>query len=173
MAMRWRMPFTIPPIEELAIPGVSVLILFLAYTSQYLFYYMEPGPLSRNQALWFNVFVLGIWWCYDRAVTTDPGPNGWVERVIDIEDEVESEEDEAGDSRPKRGMRWCKKCEAIKPPRAHHCRQCGRYISYPDLCDTMLNTLVVFPKWTITVLGPRIASPIRTSPIFSASSFTP
>jgi len=124
-AMRWRMPFSIPSIEDLAIPGVSVLILFLAYTSQYLFYYIEPGPLSKNQAIWFNIFVFGIWWCYDQACTVDPGRKGWVQKVVDDGDD--SEEEDTEDAKLKKGMRWCKKCEAIKPPRAHHCRQCGRY----------------------------------------------
>jgi palmitoyltransferase len=118
-----RLPFCLGSIESLAIPAVSFLILFLAYTSQYLFYYVEPGPLSGTQALWFNVFVLCIWFCYDRACTVDPGSKGWVEQVHGTSDHgTEGTE-------LKKGMRWCKKCEAVKPPRAHHCRQCGRYTS--------------------------------------------
>ena len=29
-------------------------------------------------------------------------------------------------------MRWCKKCSALKPPRAHHCTMCGRCILKMD-----------------------------------------
>lgn len=123
-AIHWRLPFAIPSIEDLAIPAVSVLILFLAYTSQYLFYYIEPGPFSKDQAIWFNVFVFCIWLCYDRACTVDPGPKGWVNKVTRSDDE--SDEDESEEVVLKKGMRWCRKCDAIKPPRAHHCKQCER-----------------------------------------------
>src|ERR1700712_121143 len=122
MPPRLRLPFSLPAIEDLAIPAVSVLILFLAYTSQYLFYYIEPGPLGGTQALWFNGFVLCIWWCYDRACTVDAAPRGWVRKAIPGVDE----DDEDGGLKLEKGMRWCKKCEAIKPPRAHHCKKCGR-----------------------------------------------
>lgn len=33
-----------------------------------------------------------------------------------------------------RGPRYCRTCESYKPPRAHHCRQCKRYVR-------VLNTL--------------------------------
>jgi palmitoyltransferase len=120
-----RLPSSLPSIEALAIPAVSTLILFLAYTSQYLFYYIEPGPLSKNQAIWFNILVLAIWVCYDRACTVDPGPKGWVGRIGLDEEEAE---DDAPDQETRR-KRWCKKCDTVKPPRAHHCKQCGRYAS--------------------------------------------
>ena len=123
LVLRWPCP--ILSIEDLAIPAVSFLIFFLAYTSQYLFWYLEPGPLNKTEAIWFNVLVLCIWYCYDRACTVDPGPKGWVEKANKtVED---SEDEESAVLKIEKGMRWCKKCEAIKPPRAHHCRKCGRY----------------------------------------------
>ena len=109
-----RLPCPFTSLEDLAVPATAFLIIFLAYTSQYLFYYLEPGPLTKTEAIWFNVLVLGIWWCYDRACTADPGQKGWVDRA-----KVPAEESKT---------RWCKKCDAEKPPRAHHCRKCGRYI---------------------------------------------
>jgi hypothetical protein len=118
MALFRRMP----SVDQLAIPGVSILILFLAYSSQYLFYYIDPGPLTKSQALWFNGFVFGIWWCYDRACTVDPGPRGWVRKIG-----LSGDEDDGEDAILEKGKRWCRKCEAVKPPRAHHCKQCGRY----------------------------------------------
>lgn len=69
----------------------------------------------------------------------DPGVKGWVGRIgngkeKDSGDEGEGEEEDGDEKEEeevklKRGMRWCKKCEAVKPPRAHHCRKCGRYFS--------------------------------------------
>ena len=119
------MALSIPSLEQLAIPGVSILILFLAYTSQFLFYYIDPGPLTRSQALWFNGFVLGIWWCYDRACLVDPGPRGWVRKVG-----LGGDDDDGEDVILGKRKRWCSKCEAVKPPRAHHCKQCGRFAPF-------------------------------------------
>ena len=122
-----RFPFSIPTIEAFAIPGVSLLISFLSYSSQFLFYFIEPGPLTHNEALVFNGFVLGIWWCYNLACTTDPGPKGWVGKGVSRSNKgKESVEGEDEDAQLKEGMRWCKKCDAPKPSRSHHCRQCGR-----------------------------------------------
>ncbi|KAL3423477.1 DHHC zinc finger domain-containing protein [Phlyctema vagabunda] len=113
-------------IQALAVPAVCILIAFLAYTSQILFYHLEPGPLSRKEAIWFNGLVFCLWWCYAEAVRVDPGPKGWVERFAE---DVDANED--GETL-KKGVRWCKKCEAVKPPRAHHCRACGRCIPKMD-----------------------------------------
>ncbi|KUJ24137.1 zf-DHHC-domain-containing protein [Mollisia scopiformis] len=118
----------VPAIEDLAIPAVSGLILFLTYSSQYLFHYIEPGPLTKGEAIWFNVLVGCVWWCYDCACTVDPGEEGWVGRGV----REEEDEDEDGEVKLRKGMRWCKKCEAVKPPRAHHCRKCGRCIPKMD-----------------------------------------
>jgi palmitoyltransferase len=123
--IHWHLPFSIPSVEDLAIPAVSVLIIFLAYTSQYLFYYIEPGPLSRDQAIWFNVFVFALWVCYDSACTVDPGRKGWVQKVVESAEDSGDEED--GEGKLTKGTRWCKKCDAVKPPRAHHCKQCERH----------------------------------------------
>lgn len=126
-----RIPFRISAIEDLAIPAVSILIIFLAYTSQCLFYYIEPGPLEGAEFWWFNAFVLAIWWCYERACRVDPGPKGWVEKAALAGNKEGQKEDEAVAEKVVelgQNMRWCKKCKAVKPPRAHHCKQCKRYI---------------------------------------------
>lgn len=132
--MPLRRPFRIQSIEDLAIPAVSLLIIFLAYTSQCLFYYIEPAPLQGADFWWFNTFVLAIWWCYERACSVDPGPKGWVDKATsdgreDEDDDIERERE----VKLGKGIRWCKKCKAVKPPRAHHCRQCGRYFYLPSL----------------------------------------
>src|SRR4051812_27796331 len=120
----------LPPVAVFAIPAVSTLIFFLSYTSQYLFYFIDPGPLTRAQAVWFNGFVLCIWWCYDRACTVDPGRRGWVKKATGG---VVPTHEGDGNAGPEKGVRWCKKCKAVKPPRAHHCRQCGRYAFWTSI----------------------------------------
>lgn len=108
-------------IKQLAIPAVCLLIIFLSYSSQYLFFYIEPGPLTIKQGTWFNLSILAIWWSYYKACTVDPGRKGWVEDVV-MKGAVGAEAEIL-----KKKMRWCRKCEMVKPPRAHHCKQCNRY----------------------------------------------
>ncbi|KIX01631.1 uncharacterized protein Z518_09357 [Rhinocladiella mackenziei CBS 650.93] len=94
---------------------VVVLIAFLSYSSQYLFYRIEPGPLTQKEKIVFNALVACIWICYARACITDPG------RVpLDWADATETRQ------------RYCRKCEAIKPPRSHHCKVCQRCIPKMD-----------------------------------------
>ncbi|PMD20802.1 zf-DHHC-domain-containing protein [Hyaloscypha hepaticicola] len=161
-------PFT--SLEDLAIPGVSILIIFLAYTSQYLFYYIEPGPLTKTEAIWFNLFVLGMWWCYDRACFVEAGPKGWVGKVI--RDEGESE-NEAEDNLLKKGIRWCKKCDAVKPPRAHHCRKCGSCIPKMDHhCPWIANCVshTTYPHFLRFVLYAVVSMSILTYHLFIRAS---
>jgi ribosomal protein L40E len=159
----------VPALEDLAIPAVSTLIIFLAYTSQYLFYYIEPGPLGTRESIWFNVFVGCIWVCYDRACTVDPGRKGWVGRISNAEaDDEDEDEDGEGAVKLQKGMRWCKKCDAVKPPRAHHCRKCARYSTFPHCLKKgqRLITADVSQKWTTIVPGPQTAS---LTPLFRIS----
>ncbi|TQS39062.1 hypothetical protein Golomagni_00418 [Golovinomyces magnicellulatus] len=99
---------------NLAVLAVCSTVFFLAYTSQYLFYYIEPGPLNESQAIWFNLSVFLIWLCYYRACTTEAAPKGWVSKAIPT-----------GDIKLEKIVRWCKKCQKVKPPRAHHCKTCA------------------------------------------------
>ncbi len=109
-------------ISQLAVPGVSLLVAFLAYSSQVLFRYIEPHALDGRQAVIFNVLVACIWICYLRACFTDPGQLPAHLHKLDAAPQEEAV------------RRWCKKCEAPKPPRAHHCKQCGRYSSGESAC---------------------------------------
>lgn len=106
-------------ISQLAPPAVSLLIVILAYGSQIYFRYIEPYALEHQQTLVFNATVACIWICYARACWSDPGrvPSSWMPDGVDAKEL---------DDRSHR-YRWCKKCEAFKPPRAHHCKTCNRY----------------------------------------------
>ncbi|UKZ90343.1 uncharacterized protein TrAFT101_005366 [Trichoderma asperellum] len=105
-----------PFIQSLAVPAVCLLIAFLSYFSQVLFNHstLDPGPLSRTESTTFNILLLCLWVSYFRAVTVDPGRYVFADQVIEAEG------------------RWCKKCQAPKPPRAHHCRHCQRCIPKMD-----------------------------------------
>lgn len=105
-------------ISQLAIPAVSVLISFLAYTSQYFFLRFEDAPLQKDEVWKINIFALCIWICYYRACYVDPGrlPS---DRKSESADKQEKESSSGR-------QRWCRRCEAYKPLRAHHCKTCQR-----------------------------------------------
>ncbi|KAG5287722.1 palmitoyltransferase pfa4 [Histoplasma capsulatum G186AR] len=120
-------------ISCLAIPAVSFLVAFLAYSSQYIFLYLEPSPPSKDQLIKFNALVACLWICYYRACTTDPGqvPAGWQPPV------AKNALDTRGAARNNTQyssyrQRWCQRCDSFKPPRAHHCKTCQRCIPKMD-----------------------------------------
>ncbi|KAL5357321.1 DHHC palmitoyltransferase-domain-containing protein [Aspergillus floccosus] len=111
-------------ISRLAIPSVCALISFLAYSSQYFFLHFEPAPLTKDEAWRLNIAALCIWITYYRACTVDPGriPKDW---------HPDGDKQPAKDGLAER-QRWCRRCEAFKPPRAHHCKTCQRCIPKMD-----------------------------------------
>jgi palmitoyltransferase len=115
MSFRWSLGL-------LAVPAVLTLVIFLAFSSQWLFSRTEPGPLDTNEFYLFNSLIVILLICYARAVLTDPGhvPADW---------KPTGEPD--GSSFSAR-QRWCRKCKAYKPPRAHHCKICKRCIPKMD-----------------------------------------
>lgn len=68
-----------------------------------------------------------IWICYDRACFADAGriPR----KIIEVDDSEDEEAEERKDAL-RSSVRWCKKCVAVKPPRAHHCKICERYYGF-------------------------------------------
>lgn len=132
-------------------PAVCLLIIFLAYTSQYLFFTaknLDPGPPTKKQTITFNALLACLWWTYYRACTVSPGrydpavagSTGNKPTSDDRRGGEDSSSDEDGESAfgpagappggP--GTRWCTKCNVAKPPRAHHCRHCRRCIPKMD-----------------------------------------
>ena len=107
-------------IGDLALPAVVALISFLAYGPQVLFRHIEPYALGKRQTVIFNVLVACLWITYAQASFTNPG---WVSPVLS-QDHSTSEYSQSS----KRVSRWCRKCEALKPPRAHHCKVCQRWL---------------------------------------------
>lgn len=132
----------ISSLSDLAQPFCYFHMLFLTYGSQIVFRYLEPGPLGKREMVVFNASAWAMIWCYWRTCHVDPGRKGWVERVgmekekdmeKEREREREMEREKGGDEGLERieweNVRWCKKCDAVKPPRAHHCKKCKRYVS--------------------------------------------
>ena len=118
------MPF--PRLQQLAVPAACFLISFLAYSSQLLFHYTESEFPAHRDAVAFNVLVACLWVSYGRAVMTSPGrvPQDWEKGGY-----RSGSPNKKASTAPAR-QRWCRKCEAYKPPRAHHCKVCMRYIQF-------------------------------------------
>jgi palmitoyltransferase len=143
-------------LQALAIPGVLCLICFLSFSSQYLFRSLPPRPLSRDEVILFNITILFLLISYVRSVWTNPG------RVQNRKSKDEDVANGSGERHHLPNKRWCRKCEQIKPPRAHHCKVCQRYI-YQILNDSGPLTYAsvdASQKWITTVRGRGIAYPI-------------
>ncbi|KAF3355963.1 hypothetical protein VdG1_06701 [Verticillium dahliae VDG1] len=127
-----------PIIQKLAVPGVTLLILFLGYSSQYLFLTaadLAPGPLTSSQLYSFNGLLLCLWFTYYKACTVDPGRYVFTSKTHEVPDDDNDNGDKTNSSHDDNlnsYARWCRKCEAPKPPRAHHCRTCRRCIPKMD-----------------------------------------
>lgn len=118
---------TMSSLSRLAVPFVYALIFALGYPSQWLLMQLEPGPLTKNELITANVTLLLIWITYTRSVFVDPGtiPKDWAGK--ELGEKKGGGEGEAKDDAVK-SRKWCRKCDAAKPPRAHHCKECGRCV---------------------------------------------
>jgi len=114
-------------LQKIAPPGVTILIAFLAYSSQYLFLNIEPHPLLSSEVYIFNGLVICLLISYWRTCFTDPGriPTNWQELLSSA-----TEGDGKAAQQQAQKQRWCRKCEIYKPARAHHCKTCKRYVYY-------------------------------------------
>ncbi|XP_073291292.1 probable protein S-acyltransferase 14 [Primulina huaijiensis] len=100
---------------------------------------LAAGGLDTLQALAvlisFHCLLVMLLWSYFSVVFTDPGsvPSSWRPTM----------DEERGDTDPltasefqsdteNRGIRYCRKCNQLKPPRCHHCSICGRCVLKMD-----------------------------------------
>jgi palmitoyltransferase len=104
---------------------------------------LTHGGLDSILALFVLIvfhFLLGmLLWSYFSVIFTDPGgvPVNW-RPVTDVErgenDPLNTSESEFGNltESPKPTIRYCRKCNQLKPPRCHHCSVCGRCVLKMD-----------------------------------------
>lgn len=112
--------------------GVVLVMVFLHLSPQFFImlpYYRTTRSFSFEQLVRvlgiFNVLVAYMYITYYQAVTSDAGgvPPRWTpdEAMAEYGVELSSEH-----------RRFCYKCNAFKPPRAHHCKQCKRCVLRMD-----------------------------------------
>lgn len=140
--------------QSFFVPAVCLLIFFLGYTSQWLFNMaenLEPGPLTQRETAIFNILLLCLWLTYYKACTVPPGrydfppppetPKKPDEPPPTSKDGEKPSNETADTPAPQpepdtkattATTRWCKKCDAPKPLRAHHCRLCKTCIPKMD-----------------------------------------
>ncbi|CAN1332139.1 Probable protein S-acyltransferase 14 [Linum perenne] len=107
----------------------------------------------------FHCLLIMLLWSYFSVVLTDPGsvPPNW----------RPSADEERGEADPlngqefnisqtdlaKPGVRYCRKCNQLKPPRCHHCSVCGRCVLKMDhhcfytFLETSLVTVSLLPHF--------------------------
>ncbi|KAH1163052.1 hypothetical protein GLYMA_01G142300v4 [Glycine max] len=85
----------------------------------------------------FHSLLVMLLWSYFSVVFTDPGsvPPNW-KPMIDEErgeaDPLVGTEFSNVLSDPNQRVRYCRKCNQLKPPRCHHCSVCGRCVLKMD-----------------------------------------
>lgn len=107
-------------LEFIFVPGVYALITFLAVTCQIFViipFLKESGLSIAEHLLPLNVLIAGIYYTYTRLIFSDPG------KFNDAKVRLKNEE---------KGPKWCVKCQQVKPPRAHHCKNCDACILRMD-----------------------------------------
>ncbi|PVU93843.1 hypothetical protein BB561_002998 [Smittium simulii] len=112
--------------------GVTSLILFISFSSQYFVFYnlLSPfGAIRSNFFAIFNLLTAYILYMYYLACTTEPGtiPKLWHK-----------------DSQYKIKPRFCTSCQEYKPPRSHHCSECRRCVLKMDHHCPWTNNCVGF-----------------------------
>ncbi|ORX61435.1 zf-DHHC-domain-containing protein [Hesseltinella vesiculosa] len=124
------------------VTSVCVLIGSLAWTSQW--GVLGPALGGWSSALaWqvltpLNAGILFLSYYYYLAITTDPGkvPDGW-EPPYSIVHSGPADLDTGAT-----GPRYCRTCDAYKPPRSHHCRVCQRCVLKMDHHCPWINNCV-------------------------------
>lgn len=124
--------FWVQLLGPLLILTATVLISFVIYTYfAYLLPLVAPSGVGHYLHLVIaGVLIVNIAFNYYSVVTTPPG-------FPPDREEVDGEEVAALRSAPapRRGegwARWCRRCDNLKPERAHHCHVCGTCVLRMD-----------------------------------------
>ncbi|PSS11820.1 Protein like [Actinidia chinensis var. chinensis] len=103
---------------------------------------LYDGGLASLSALavliLFHVLLVMLLWSYFTVVFTDPGsvPPNWKPALDEERGETDlligAEFDGVPSDPTNPRIRYCRKCNQLKPPRCHHCSVCGRCVLKMD-----------------------------------------
>lgn len=126
-----------------------LMVLSLVGVSYYVVVPLSYGPMIVSGSvvlailgvlvvLGYSLLIFMLVWSYFACVTTDAGrvPSGWHpfsdEQQARIELERMAYSDYYFDRRDPRRPRYCKRCQAWKPERSHHCSVSGHCVLKMD-----------------------------------------
>jgi palmitoyltransferase len=110
--------------------GVTIIVYLWISSHVYIFIPWAQHTWSQHRTGWIvylmilNLFVFMTLWSFLMAALTNPGevPSNYKSSVMNVHHGGMKCLNEQDDSPLRiRHLRWCKKCETVKPPRAHHC----------------------------------------------------
>uniref|UniRef100_A0A8D0GLA7 Palmitoyltransferase n=1 Tax=Sphenodon punctatus TaxID=8508 RepID=A0A8D0GLA7_SPHPU len=123
--------------------------LSVAYADYVILVHILLQPGFRG-SLWcpfhavvFNLIVFMLLACHTCAVFADPGMVPLPDTAIDFSD-LRSSTPHKND-RSNEDWTVCNRCEAYRPPRAHHCRICHRCVRRMDHHCPWINNCVAWP----------------------------
>ncbi|KAJ3679860.1 hypothetical protein LUZ60_016138 [Juncus effusus] len=127
----------------LAIVGVTYYAVVLCNYGPALFSASAGGVVAALLVLLlFHGLLAMLLWSYFSTVLTDPGsvPPNWRPLPVDVErgeaspltspDQSLTSGAHLQEGNPT--VRYCRKCDQLKPPRCHHCSVCGRCVLKMD-----------------------------------------
>jgi palmitoyltransferase len=101
------------------------------YTAVLPYNHAYASPAGLAHAVWFTWLAFNIMFNYVSAATVDPGrPDPALTEGALAEDGL-TVDDVRAEEPPRKGhgfARYCRRCEAGKPARTHHCHICGRCV---------------------------------------------
>lgn len=120
------------------------LLSFVTYNFLFQIFPLMCAPFSLQ---WTAMFVPGIWilfnimWNYISCIFTPPGsPKEALAAELEEQKKLVGTEGEAAKEEEAQFSKWCKSCNAPKPPRTHHCHICKKCVMVMDHhCPWMAN----------------------------------
>ncbi|XP_011335754.1 palmitoyltransferase ZDHHC15B isoform X5 [Ooceraea biroi] len=154
------------------IPVLFILTIvawsYYAYVVQLCYYTIDSYAQKAIYLLFFHILILMFLWSYWQTVYTNLMPVPDKFKIPDVEMEklqqAETEEvqrlilerfaqDLPVTNRTIKGaMRFCEKCQLIKPDRAHHCSVCGTCVLKMDHHCPWVNNCVGFHNYKFFML---------------------
>jgi palmitoyltransferase ZDHHC3/7/25 len=92
--------------------------------------WLGSGFIGLTHCLLFNVATILAAYSHFAAMTTDPGAVPKDARPLPSD--MQEQDPEAQGASFNKYRKFCKRCKAFKPVRAHHCSMCGRCVVKMD-----------------------------------------
>ncbi|KAK4269746.1 hypothetical protein QN277_022862 [Acacia crassicarpa] len=122
----------------LGVVGVTYYAVVLTVYGPYLFGGLLDCLIATAVLILFHSLLAMLLWSYFAVVFTDPGsvPPNWRPAIDEERGEADplvgSESSHGQSDRSNQQIRYCRKCNQLKPPRCHHCSVCGRCVLKMD-----------------------------------------